>query len=152
MNPAHLHLLVNHIPIFLCLIGLALLVYSLGIKSYEVQKVSLGLLVLAGLSAFAGYFSGESAEVVIKNYPNISFSIMEKHENLALYALIGIIFLSLISLASLLFAKYLQSKNKAKLLMSLILLVGLAEAILLAQVAQLGGKIRHEEIRSPAEE
>ena len=49
MNPAHLHLMLNHIPVLGTAFGLGLLAFALWRRSDELKKTALGVFVLVAL-------------------------------------------------------------------------------------------------------
>jgi hypothetical protein len=61
MNWANVHIAINHVPVIGALIGFLLLAYAAWRRSPEVQRVTLGLLVLVGLSALAAFLTGDPA-------------------------------------------------------------------------------------------
>ena len=88
MNSAHLHLILNHIPVFGTALGLLLMIYSFVAKSDEVRKISLGAFILSAITLIAVYLTGEPAEEIVENLPGVSEAIIETHEDAAFYALI----------------------------------------------------------------
>ena len=145
MNPTHLHLLLNHAPVFGTIFGLALLAFALWRKSEELKKTALGVFVVFTLLAVPVYLSGEPAEHAVKQLPGISKPIIEKHEDAAAIAFTGIVVLGVVALAGLLLFR------RTKIMPVWFSLIMLAAALivggLMAWTANLGGQIRHPEIR-----
>lgn len=88
MNFAHLHLLINHIPLIGIPIALAFLGYGLRTKNASAQRFS--LLILIGLTAMVlpVYLTGEPAEEVVEHLPGVVESFIESHEDAAKFSLI----------------------------------------------------------------
>ena len=145
MNGAHIHLILNHVPVLGTLFGLLLLAYALFRKNKDLMKVSLVIFVLAGLFAGAVYLSGEQAEEIVEHLPGVSESIIEAHEDAGLYALVSAIVLGVVSLFGLwrFFRKPLPTGFATTAL-----LLALATSGVMAWTATLGGQINHPEIRS----
>ena len=61
MNAAHLHLMLNHLPILGTLFGAAILGIALWLRNSPFQKVALVFFVLLGLAGIAVYWSGGEA-------------------------------------------------------------------------------------------
>ena len=61
MNVAHLHLMLNHIPVVGMGFGLALVGLALLRKSEELKRISLGFLIVIALLAIPAYLTGEQA-------------------------------------------------------------------------------------------
>ena len=83
MNPAHLHLMLNHIPVLGMAFGLALVSLALLRKSEELKRISLGFLIVIALLAIPAYLTGEPAEELVENLPGVSKSSIEQHEEAA---------------------------------------------------------------------
>jgi uncharacterized membrane protein len=145
MNGAHLHLLINHIPVLGTFFGLALLAFGVWKRSDELRKAALGTFVIVALAAVATYLTGDPAEDVIKGLPGVSRAMIGRHDDAAGIALGGAIALGVLALGGLIwFRGGRQIKNWFSFL-------ALAAAILvtglMAWTANLGGQVRHPEIR-----
>jgi uncharacterized membrane protein len=148
MNDAHLHMVVNHFPIIGTVFGFGILIVGLVLKNKTLQNTSYTLFIVAAIFAAISMGTGEGAEELVEDMPNIGKEIIHEHEELAeklavlLYVLGG---LSLVGL-------YLNFKNhsKAKLLSFLILGIATAGLFLVQKVGTSGGEIRHTEIRPNA--
>ena len=148
MNGAHLHLLLNHLPLLGTVFGLLLLLFSLWRKSAELQRVSLGVFVLTALSSVPAYLTGEPAEGVVEHLPGVAKAFIEAHESAALVAFAVGIATGIVALASLFLAW--RSQQFPTWLTLATLFLALATGGLMARAANLGGMIRHTEIRSGA--
>jgi hypothetical protein len=71
MTGAHLHLLVNHIPILGSLFALALLVASIWFAPDVLRRVALVLLIGVGIGGAVANFTGEPAEDAIRQFPGV---------------------------------------------------------------------------------
>ena len=148
MNPAHLHMVLNHIP----LVGIGfvtlLLTIALFRKSNELTNISLIFVILIALSTIAVHQTGESAEEFVEGKPGFSDQLVQAHDiaaDLAFVFVEAVGALALITLVARRFYKKLG--NVLTILTVLGLIVGGA---LMARAANLGGKINHPEIRSDA--
>ena len=101
MNPAHLHLILNHVPVVGTLFGLALLGWGLLRKSEELTKTSLGILIIIALLAIPVYLTGEPAEEIVEHLPGVNEASIEQHEEAALVAFVGILIVGAAALVSL---------------------------------------------------
>ena len=146
MNDAHLHMVVNHFPIIGTIFGFGILIVGLFLKNKTLQNTSYALFIVAAIFGAISMGTGEGAEELVEDMPNIGKQIIHEHEELAeklavlLYVLGG---LSLVGM-------YLNFKNhsKAKLLSFLILGIATAGLLLVQKVGTSGGEIRHTEIRA----
>jgi MFS family permease len=144
MSSAHLHLIINHIPVLGVLFGAAILAYGLWRLQDAVIRVALGLFVASGLGAVGAYFSGEGAEEVVEELPGISYNIIETHEEVASIAFLLTAFLGTVALALLIWRR--QSDIPRAAAVSL-LVAAIGVFGVLAYTANTGGKIRHTELR-----
>jgi hypothetical protein len=148
MNGAHLHLLINHVPVLGTLFGLALLAFGLGKRGDELQKAAFGTFVIVALAAVATYLTGEPAEDFIKGLPGVSRPLISRHDDAAGIALGGAIALGVLALGGLIWfrgGRPIRSWFSTLALAAAVLVTGL-----MAWTANLGGQIRHPEIRPNA--
>ena len=148
MNGAHLHLLINHVPVLGTFFGLALLAFAAWKRSDELRKAALGTFVIAALAAVAAYLTGEPMEGVVKGLPGISAALIDRHDDAAGIALGGAIALAVLALGGLIWFR--QGKPIKNWFSTLALAAAILVAGLMAWTANLGGQIRHTEIRPDA--
>jgi uncharacterized membrane protein len=144
MNGAHLHLVINHIPVIGIPIVTLLLAIAYFRHSQELIRVSLWLLVLMIAAGAATYLSGEGAEEVVKQLPDFAEELVERHE------LLGTITVSAAALVGLLTVIALVKTKHAPMPRWMVggLLVGaIAGSVLVSLTGMTGGRIRHPEVR-----
>lgn len=147
MNGAQLHLAINHVPVILSLIGLAVLVWGWLSKNPEIKKVALVLIVANAFSAGAAFLTGEPAEDVLRNTPSFSRHLIHEHEEAGEAALIVSIVAGVAALGTLLLAQKKPALSNYLMYATLILMVMTSIAFL--KTAHEGGLIKHDEIRPP---
>jgi hypothetical protein len=145
MNLIHLHLMLNPAPILGTLFGLGLLGFGLWRKSMDNQKAALGMLVLAALLAVPVFLTGEPAEDAAENQPGVSQPIIEAHESAATGAFGGV---GVAALGGLIVFR--RGKPLLVWFGSAILGTSLIVGGLMAWTANLGGQVRHTEVRKNA--
>ena len=145
LNPAHVHLLLNHIPVMGVLFGLLVLLIGFYWKNDQVKRASFVVLVVAALAAGVVYLNGESAEEVVEGMPGVTETVIEPHESAALWALILTALTGVLAILGL-YAGRGARRLSTPLTMAILLLV-LISGVAMARTANLGGKIRHTEIR-----
>jgi hypothetical protein len=145
MSAAHLHLVLNHIPVLGTIFGVAILAYGLWRNQDAVVRIALGLFVVAGLGATGAYFTGEGAEEAVEGLAGVSHAAIETHEEIALYAYLLAIVLGFASLGVLVWKRTSDVPRPAA---ATLLVVGLIAAGILGYTANVGGEIRHSEIRA----
>jgi uncharacterized membrane protein len=148
MNDAHLHMVVNHFPIIGTILGLGILIAGLILKSNTTKNVAYLLFVVAAVFAAFSMGTGEGAEELVEDMPNIGKQIIHEHEEMAEKLAIVLYLLGVVSLVGL----YLNIKNhsKATLVSFLALTIGAVAIFLAQQTGTSGGEIRHTEIRANA--
>jgi uncharacterized membrane protein len=148
MNDAHLHMVVNHFPIIGTILGLGILIAGLVLKSDTTKNVAYSVFIVSAIFAFFSMGTGEGAEELVEDMPNIGKQIIHEHEEMAEKLAIVLYFLGIISLAGL----YLNIKNhsKATLVSFLAITIGAVAVFLAQQTGTSGGEIRHTEIRANA--
>jgi hypothetical protein len=144
MNGAHLHLIICHIPIIGAGFTTLLILFSLLKKSKDIKQASLWFAVITGISALVVYLTGSGAEGYVKTVPGITEEIIEPHEQMALYYLITLLFISVIALAGL-FLSQASVKVLHKFVL-IVLLLNILASYLAVTTGLSGGKIRHTEI------
>lgn len=146
MNLAHIHLMLNHIP----LIGIGfvtlLLIVAILRRSNELINVVLIFVILVALWAIPVYLTGEPAEEIVEDLPGVSEQLIEEHEEKAEVAFIFVEVTGALALITLLARRF--SERFGHKLTVLTLLVLIISGGLMAWTANLGGKIHHPEIRS----
>ena len=149
MNDAHLHLLVNHFPIIGTIFGLGILIAGIVFKNNAVKNTAFVVLIVSAVFGFASMSTGEGAEELVEDMPDIGKKIIHNHEELAekfilvLYVTGAFALLSLIATV--------KKHSKAKLFTWITLLLTIVTAVLVKDVGTSGGEIRHTEIRANAD-
>jgi uncharacterized membrane protein len=146
MNWAHLHLLSNHIPVLGTLFGLLLLAWGMIRRSASLQRAALATFFVAALVAIPVFLTGEPAEEAVEHLAGTAEGAIETHEDAALLSLISVELLGVIAVLSVIWRRASGSRfvTRAALVMSVV------TAGLMARTANLGGKIRHAELRGAA--
>src|SRR6266404_1693927 len=97
MSAAHVHLLLNHIPILGSIFGLLLLSYGMLRRSDEIKKTSLGAFVITALLTIPVY-AGNGAAGIVRSLPGVSDAIIRQHDQAATMTIIAIEILGAVSL------------------------------------------------------
>jgi uncharacterized membrane protein len=147
MNWAHLHLMLNHLPVLGTVFGLALLAWALLRRNETMQRAALGTFVLAALAAIPVYLTGEPSEEMVEHLAGTAEQAIEAHEAAAVVALIAVEALGAMALAALLLFR---KRVMPRPMVGAALVFALVTAGWMAQTANLGGRIRHAELRATA--
>jgi len=146
-NWAHVHLLLNHIPTLGVVFGLVWLVIAALRRNDAWTRAALWTFVAAALLTIPTYLTGEPGEHFLRDLPGVEFSQIrehiEEHEETALFALIAVEALGLVSLAGLFL-----SRGSSRILppwVTVCLVLAIVTTGLLTYTSHLGGHTRHPE-------
>lgn len=148
MSPVHLHLMLNHLPLLGTAFTLVLLFVALMKRSVEMKRMSLAFLVAVTLLAVPAYLTGEPAEESVMDLPGVEEPFVEQHEAAAKWAFGAQIALGVVALAGLIVTR--KSQPLPAWCAGALVVLSLGVCGLMARAANLGGQIRHPEIRSTA--
>lgn len=145
MNGAHLHLVINHFPIIVPIVGMLILLVGFLTKSDVVKRTAFGVFVLGAILTFPAMYTGEGAEEIAENLPGVTDQLIHEHEEKAeTFALVSYI-LGLVSLLGF-WANYKQ-KSFANWIAIAVIVLGVSGLYLGKVTGTSGGEIRHTEIR-----
>ena len=146
MDLAHIHLLLNHFPAIGTIIGGGLFLLSLMTRSDDLKRASLVVLLGIALISIPTYMSGNGAQDAIKSLPGVSKSLIETHEGAALVAMAFMEVTGVLAWLGLWQFRRLRRIPDWNLAMILALTV--VSLGLMVRASNLGGQIRHAEIRT----
>jgi uncharacterized membrane protein len=141
----HLHLLLNHLPIIITGLALALLAFAVWRHDDTLERTGLVFLVVAALSALPTYLTGEGAEDAVKHLPGVTRDVIERHSDMALFAALFVGALGVAALWAL--WRYRRPIRIPRPFLLTLLAGSLIGAGLMAYTGLLGGEIRHTEVR-----
>ncbi|HET7040803.1 MAG TPA: hypothetical protein VFI13_02245 [Gemmatimonadales bacterium] len=144
MNATHLHLLINHLPVFGSAIAIVLLGWALMVRSRELTCAGLILTLVAGGGAFIARQSGHEAEEQTEKLPWADRGIVHEHEEAADWAFI---LLSVAAVAGAVALVRMRGARPARVESTIVLVLLVLGFAAVARAALLGGRIRHEEVR-----
>ena len=142
MDPVHIHLLLNHVPILGVLFGTLVLLYGMLRSREDGVRIGLATLVLAAVVAIPVYLTGEGAEEAVEGLPGVSEALIEEHEEAGEAGFIGTGVLAALALVA-----GRREPSRVGPLRWAVAAGGLVAFGWLAYVGSLGGQIRHTEIR-----
>lgn len=146
MNNAHLHIIINHLPLTFMVLGFIVMLMGFLIKSDIVKRVAYLIFILGALFGLATFYSGESAKELVKGLKVIDPRILTIHEEAALAFLALLYVLGGLSLLGL-WASW-QKKTYAKIISFIIMAFSFVVIYFAVQAGFTGGEIRHSEIEN----
>jgi uncharacterized membrane protein len=146
MNLDHLHLLLNHVPTIGMLAALGLLLMSFVRRSEHLRHAGLEAVYVVALLTLPAYISGAGAYSELRKAPGVSDIAMRMHQDAAL---LGFAVTECAGLVAWLALWQTRRRDRAArgVVVAATVLSVVAIAIM-AGAANLGGEIRHPEIRS----
>lgn len=149
MDSLHVHLFINHLPIFGTFLGILVLILALWRRSEHTQLAAYFLFIISSLGAVIAYFTGEGAEEAVEHIQGIAKSAIERHEEFSIYPLILLIILGIASIGAMIL---IQKRSRwAKRISFIILAFSIISFGFIAWAGYLGGQIRHSEMnKEPA--
>jgi uncharacterized membrane protein len=149
MDGTHLHLLLNHVPTIGFVIAVGLYLVSLVGGSRDLKLASLAVMVGVALATIPAYVTGNMASAHIQEVPDVEQSMIATHEGAAFLAMIVIQFTGAVAWLAI---WALRRTGRISTLSDVsILMLSVVALALVAGAANLGGNIRHTEIRPEQE-
>jgi uncharacterized membrane protein len=144
---AHVHLLVNHAPVFGTLFALALLITSYFTYPDVFRRTAFVVLIASAVAGAAADLSGDAAEDAIRGFPGVKRALIHAHEQMADKAYYLGIALGILALIAL--VRWRRRPVPASATGVAVLATAFVAGAF-AYTALLGGRIRHTEVRSGA--
>ena len=145
VNPAHLHLILNHVPTIGTVVALGLLLLAAVRRHEGLTHVGLEVLFMIAVLTLPVYTSGVTAyENLKKDQPEVSDFAMKVHQDSALAGFTATEFAGFMAWVALW-----QSRRRGKTsrgLVRVVMLLAIVALALMGRAANLGGEIRHPEI------
>ncbi len=145
-NGAHLHLLVNHLPIVGTYMSLLVLSTGFVLKNTTVKTTGLGLMVVSALVAIPAFLTGEPAEHILEAAGQANDQLIEVHEETAEWGIWVCEISGIIALIA--FFTSVRQMKVARTLTFLAIVAALMSSLTWIRVGNTGGEIRHTEVRA----
>jgi hypothetical protein len=145
LDVAHVHLMLNHLPVIGAPLLLLLLTIGFLRESRELTMISLSLVVALALVTGLVYLTGEPAEHLVERAPWFRDTLAEAHEEQATVSLTAMMITGALAGAALVF----RGRGRSGVWLPRVTWTALVvSSVLLGWTAWSGGQIRHEEVRS----
>jgi uncharacterized membrane protein len=144
-NQAHFHLIINHFPIILPIVGFVILIIGFFLKAELVKRIAYGIFICAIATTFLAMNSGEGAEEIVEELGR-NHDAIHRHEKFAeTFSILS--YLLGITSAIALFLNWKKHPFK-NLTMFLVIGISMIVMYLASGTGYSGGEISHEEIKS----
>src|SRR5689334_7680213 len=147
MDWAHLHLALNHIPVFGPPFVLVVFLWSWWRRESRTLRFCLVLFVALAVASIAIKFTGDFAAEQTRGVLKLEEALVEQHEQTADQASTGVFLLGLAALGSLVLSR--GGRPTPAWAIAVVAVLTLGTLVLMARTANSGGLIRHPEIRPP---
>jgi uncharacterized membrane protein len=145
MDWTHLHLALNHIPVLGTPFLLGLMLWSWARRQAMTLRFCLWLFVGLAVASIAIKFTGDFAAEKVGALPGFDKSLIEQHEESADQATTGVFFMGIVAGVALFLSR--RGRSTPAWALGLLAVLAVATFALMARTANLGGHIRHPEIR-----
>ena len=146
MNPAHYHLVLNHLPIIVPIVGLLVMIAGHIFRVETVKRTANCIFIFGALCTIPAFATGEGAEETIEKIQGINEKLIKTHEETAETFAILSYLLGATSLLGL-WANWKQKSFATLLSVAIMIYCGVV-MFFAKQTGTTGGEIRHTEIRS----
>ena len=147
MNWPHLHIALNHLPVFGVLFLLLLLITALLRKSAELTRVTLWAWIALAAVTVPIHSTGERAFEDLMQDPAVEDRFVKPHDDAAGQAVTAVFVLGVLAAVGLFLSR--RGRPTPRWILFSLLVGSLLAFLLMARAANLGGQIRHPEVRSP---
>jgi uncharacterized membrane protein len=145
LSPTHVHLLLNHFPTIGFIIGIILFVAGLVAKSDHIKQAALVVFAGIALLTIPTYCTGNAAERALRTNPDAPHALILMHESAAFFSLLWMIVTG--GFAWLGLWQYRRMLHLPRWNVGVILILSVVTLVTVSRAANLGGEIRHPEIR-----
>jgi len=145
LSPTHFHLLLNHFPTIGFIIGIILFVAGLIARSDHIKQAALVVFVGIALLTIPTYVTGDAARHALEGKDAIADGIILEHESAALFALLVMVITG--GFAWLGMWQYRRVLHLPRWNAVVIILLSVLTLTIVSRAANIGGEIRHPEIR-----
>ena len=147
MDAVHLHLMLNHVPV----IGLGFVLLTLLVawirRDDVLLRLALAFGIVVALGAIGARLTGSGAEEAVDKLPGVTEAVIERHEDAANLGTVVVVLLGVVSLGGL----WLWRRAPIPRWFQLgLLALTVVSAGIMTYTANLGGQVRHTEIRAGA--
>ena len=147
MNTAHLHLLLNHAPTVGTVAAVGLLLLAFVRRNESLKHVALEVLVVIAIVSVPVYITGVGAARALREQPDVSNYAVRLHQDVALWGLTLIEFAGFAAWVAL---WKIRRGDAGRAFLAAATVLSILALAVMGRAANLGGEIRHPEIRAEA--
>ncbi len=145
LGAPHLHLILNHAPLYFALIGAVLLAIDARYPTRVMRMTAYALLIAGAFAAIATFATGTLAEERLEDLPGAAHAFLEPHEDAGRATLIACLLAGVAALTAAL--REARGAAPSAVLRTIAIVLAFAAFAIGGYAALLGGEIGHPEIR-----
>jgi uncharacterized membrane protein len=148
MNYIHIHLAINHSPLYATLFAFFFLLIGMMIRNRNIATVGLILTIVAALCGIAADLTGDQAADLVKNGPPIAgvdTTLIKEHDEAAGWVVISSCVTAGLAIVVLIVGRKQGQRPRWMEVVMLVLILWCFSVV--ARTALLGGRIHHPEVR-----
>ena len=149
MNFVHIHLAINHSPLYATLFAFFLLLIGMMIRNRSVATAGLLITIVAALCGIAADLTGDQAKDIIDHSPPIAGvdkTLIHEHELAADFVVISSCITAGLAIVALFLGR--KKAQRPRWMEIVVLIFILWSFSVFARTALLGGRIHHPEVRA----
>jgi hypothetical protein len=145
LNAPHVHLVLNHFPLFATLFGIVLLAYGSLYRSNHARVAAYIILIIAALGTIPVFMSGSASEDTVEKLQGVLGALIDTHEDAGKLSLVLILITGTLALVA--WVMDIRTRKVPRILTLATLVAALLTTASFSYAAFLGGQIHHQEIR-----
>jgi hypothetical protein len=149
VNFVHIHLAINHSPLYATLFAFFFLLIGMIIRNRSIATAGLLIAIVAALCGIAADLSGDRAADIVKNGPPIAgmdTTLIKEHDQAAGWVVISSCVAAGLAIVTLFVGR--KRGQRPRWMEVVMLVVLLWSFSVVARTALLGGRIHHPEVRA----
>ena len=149
MNAMHLHLAINHSPLYATMFAFFFVLVGMIIKNRTIVTAGLIIAILSALCGIAADLTGDQAAQAIDHSPPIAGvdkTLIREHDQAAGFVVISSCVTAVFAIATLFVGKKRGARPRWMEVVTIVLLLWSLSVV--ARTALLGGRIHHPEVRA----
>ncbi len=144
MNAAHIHLIMNHVPVVTIFFAILLLIWGYVTNKQDIINVALWGFIIAAVATIPVFLSGQAAEELVENIQGVTENVIGTHEEMAEITLWLGVFMGILGIIAIIIERNFYKYFKP--LVMVLLVFGVITIGSLSYTGYLGGHIHHPEI------
>jgi hypothetical protein len=144
-NIAHVHVMLNTIPYIGLAFGIVMAILGWRRRKPDIVRTGLLTFIIIAAITVPVYLTGLGAHHVVTGLPDVSPDLIKAHERSAIFTLLTVLALGIVSLGGYYFHRRVRLINPSYLIF--VVFLAIVAEVLVLRTSLLGGRINHPEVR-----